>query len=319
MNQPTRRAELVRAAYAAGWALSGGPMTERIKAGALAAVTLADTHPDDATAIEATIEIGRLRGVWAKVFADREQIHTTYGPRIVDAYRQLTKATVDVPGGVAKFRRLAGLTEADDQQTKDRRRGAAVAASVGMVHGAVDTSAPEYRDTVNTVGDGVSGGESAGYAAGNLVTGGDAAPQTRSDADSRAVAASAVAAMVQGSTTDTANLLVRLADDGVSVDDMETAVADGLWGDGDRSSGIFADLTLGRAFGVGLLAAFLAVGLRQVNFVTAGGNVCKTCQDFESANPWSAWQAPQPAIHPHCRCILTPVDSPWGFLADLVT
>lgn len=61
-------------AYAAGWALSGGPWTPRVAAGAKAAVGVAREHADDPGILEATLKIGQLEGTWATVFARREKV-----------------------------------------------------------------------------------------------------------------------------------------------------------------------------------------------------------------------------------------------------
>jgi hypothetical protein len=50
-------ADLAREAYAAGWALSGGPMTRRVQLGCLAAVQAALEHADDPHVLEAALQI----------------------------------------------------------------------------------------------------------------------------------------------------------------------------------------------------------------------------------------------------------------------
>lgn len=47
-----------------------------------------------------------------------------------------------------------------------------------------------------------------------------------------------------------------------------------------------------------------------VNWVTAGDdNVCADCLAFERNNPHLLSNAPEPPLHPHCRCHLEKVDS----------
>src|SRR5579859_1645562 len=57
-------AEQAREAYAEGWARTGGPLTDRVKAGCIAAVEMAREHPHDAGILEATLRLGSLEGTW---------------------------------------------------------------------------------------------------------------------------------------------------------------------------------------------------------------------------------------------------------------
>jgi hypothetical protein len=61
------------------------------------------------------------------------------------------------------------------------------------------------------------------------------------------------------------------------------------------------------AFTTGLAAIYLALGIGELDFVTAGdATVCVVCADAEDRNPYPAAQVPQPPLHPNCRCTLQP-------------
>ena len=85
-------------AYAAGWALSDGPMSPRVQAGCLAAVQTALEHADDPAVLEATLHIGKLEGTWARFFARREQVIETGTAAVRDAWNALG-SNVPASGG----------------------------------------------------------------------------------------------------------------------------------------------------------------------------------------------------------------------------
>ncbi|HZP85856.1 MAG TPA: minor capsid protein, partial [Burkholderiales bacterium] len=64
------------------------------------------------------------------------------------------------------------------------------------------------------------------------------------------------------------------------------------------------------AQGAGKAAQFKALGVQQVDFMTAGG-ACPICQDLEDGGPYDIDQAPKPVddSHPQCRCTLVAVVS----------
>src|SRR5215475_1321028 len=68
-------AAIAREAYAMGWAASRGPMTDRVRAGSVAAVDLALAHWDEPGVLEATLQLGHLEGIWAGIFDRRLQLH----------------------------------------------------------------------------------------------------------------------------------------------------------------------------------------------------------------------------------------------------
>ncbi|MCW2900939.1 MAG: hypothetical protein JWO67_3204 [Streptosporangiaceae bacterium] len=300
-------AQRARLAYAQGWALSGGPMTDRVRAGCVAAMGLAETHTgDDESLIEVTLHLGQLEGNWATVFADREKVHEEHGPAITNAYRALMAAALDIPAEVARFRReLETSPRQPGEDPAELYRTLAGVASVRIAHAAAAPAEPAYQLAVQTIGDGIAAAETAGRAAAQLIAG-RTAEATRSDSDHNAVAAVALGQMVNGTATDIEDDLVDLAGSGATADEMQAAIEDDTSGERDRSSVAYGDLALGQSFGQGMVATMVVLGLRKVNFVTAGTRVCSTCEDYEAQNPWALLEVPVPAIHPHCACVLEP-------------
>ncbi len=307
---------LVRESWAAGWALSGGPLGgDRFTAGCLAAQDLAESYPDEHTLIEATLQIAKLEGTWARVFADREDVHTHHGPQVTAAYRALAKATMDVRGEVARFRRAVANAQHADIRT------AATAAAVRLVQAAVDPGRPEYRAAVAALRDAISAAVGTGMDAGLLVAGPREAappPDPRSDADRNSEAAAALHRIIRGNTTDVANALTRLAaeeaqDDAdredraaEQADAMVEDVEDATSGDSERASALLGDETIGSSFLDGMVSAFVSIGLRQMAWVTAGdGKVCGTCTTYEDQSPYPAIMVPD-TPHPRCRCVIEP-------------
>lgn len=294
-------AERARLAYIQGWVRSLGPMTPRVAAGCKAAVALAQTRADDPDVLEATLKLGELEGHWAAIYRDREAVHTKYGKAITAAYRALCKATLDVPGEVRLFRRM--LDDGTDTRT------AATVVAHRLMGQALTTSAPQYRAAINTIRDGIAAANQAGRDAATLLLGpretADNNSGSNDDDDQRA--AGALLLLVRGNTTDVADQLASLADDGATEEEMVAAIEDGTSGDAEVASDLLGDSLLGQAFGAGMVAAFVAAGLTQALFITAGDHkVCPRCDELEQGNPYLLLDLPPLGQHPRCRCTHAP-------------
>ena len=70
-----------------------------------------------------------------------------------------------------------------------------------------------------------------------------------------------------------------------------------------------ADLMLNHLINQGVTAGSLdryaLAGLAEVDFLTSPG-ACPECEDAEEENPYELTDAPQPPLHPRCRCTLAP-------------
>jgi hypothetical protein len=315
-------ADVAREAYASGWAATGGPMTDRVRAGCVAAVALACEHHDSPGVLEATLRLGELEGTWAAVYQRREQLYADHTTLIMTAWVALV-STLDVSVVVSDFRRRIGVDVATEAVQDDTDRRAEAVAAVAALLALLwrDPFDRSYLDLANAVGQALADASAEGTAGAYAIaaeqlgaTGMDFdlafndAYDALSKLDGGAAAAAVVIRQVIAFTTaDLARLLDRLAGEGASHDDMTTAAADLLGGDNQRGVSVAVDLAMGAAFTAAATDLFTIHGARQVDFVTAGdGRVCQLCQSAEDGGPYDIGSAPAPPLHGFCRCTTVP-------------
>lgn len=322
-------AAYARTAYAQGWARSGGPLTDRVHAGCLAAVELAVANAAHPGILEATLQLGALEGTWALVYQRRERLVAQHLERVAKAWR-FSARRLDVRAAVTRLRQSLGLAEytapADDTTHRRLVANAVAATLVGSIAGADAT--PEDRESITSaVADALADAEGEGYTAAVLV-GAEQVGQAAPDADvvlsdyqaqladlgsHWADATGWVDRMVKGNAGDLGGRLSQLVVDGAGFGDMVDAALDVIGGDDIRAVSTLLDLAMGQSFTRGALALYDREGVQQVDFVTAGGTrVCPICLDAESNNPWSRTAVPAPPLHPYCRCNLQATDPMQG-------
>lgn len=322
-------AESARLAYIDGWARTAGPLTERVKTGCAIAVNLAVEHPDTPGILEATLQLGSLEGTWALVYARREAVYAKHVAAAVKGWQAIARR-LDIRAAVRTYRQTLGLTET---VTPDQRV-AANQAAVSLVHSAADPNGAEWRKWLALLAVLLAEAEAEGVAGAVGVAADDAgypgidfdavhadalaaatAPG-RSDGR-RADAVTLALRIVNGATTDVARVLGSLADSGTEAD-MIAAVQDqlGIGDDSDDDSGddtavaLYADEAIGQSFTRGILGWLTTAGVRQVDFITAGDNrVCPQCLEAEAGNSYTLGSAPQPPLHPRCRCTIEGADT----------
>lgn len=310
--------EQFRRAFAAGWAASGGPMTDRVRKASVVAVELAAENADDPRVLENTLNLGSLEGTWALLYERREKF---YEHHIGDITTQWRLAVRDLPFEemVDRFRRSIGVTEAEDTD-KASVMAKAKYAAMWLLGKITDNSADEdYVALTESYADAIKTGHAEGDAgAVALATQKEHVVGIDFDA-AHAAALAGLAAVttygsdakawigrtIRGAASDIARVLTNAAGRGASARGMADEARDLMDADEVAAVGAFADMALGRAFTDGMLARYARWGVRQVDWVTAGaGNVCPVCLGYESANPWSLIEAPRPPEHPHCKCVL---------------
>src|SRR5437879_7665339 len=167
-RMPTVFADQARVAFAIGWAATGGPLTDRVKAASMAAVALAVSHADAPGVIEATMQLGSLEGTWAQVYARREDLYRQHGATVLAAWQALVANGFDSATVVGAFRRAAHLTESattDDQRRRREREAAAIAAALAALHRLLaDTGSEPYRELITAVEQSVRDGVAEGTA-----------------------------------------------------------------------------------------------------------------------------------------------------------
>jgi hypothetical protein len=307
---------LAREAFAHGWAMSGGPMTDRVRAAAVLAIEHVREHGPTRAVLEATMRLGSLEGTWAQVMDRREGLYSKHIDAAVDAWRDLTDRA-DVEAEVATFRTRA--PEGTDQATRDRRRAEAVAAAIALLHSRANPGDAAYQRLILTISDALREAEAEGWA-GSIAVAAEQMGRTGFNFDlaftdgleriaanpgtGYGTADSVAADIVHGAVTDLANAFTaaRKADTDAEIADAARAVIRA-----GRSVRMTLDHAMGKAFARGILQFFMAEQVGSVDFITVGDErVCAICLEAENGNPWTPQSVPQPALHPVCRCTLQP-------------
>jgi hypothetical protein len=298
-----------RTAFAQGWASSGGPMTERVKAGCLAAVEFAVEHADQPDVLEVTLKLGELEGTWADIYAKRETLHRQVDADVSTAWRDLL-ADLDTTALAEHLRTLLGLGEADDdRQRRQQQATAAILAALMLL-----ARRSGWASLVAVVAAGLRSAQQHGWDAGLALVaqqagvdpasldGGDV---PRLDDDQANAAAQQLLFGILDHTSD--RVAWELTADGYEPGDdgLDGDLSDTL--DDPRSLHVDLDTAISAAYLAGMAARYLASGVQAVNFLTAGDTrVCPACDDAEANSPYTPLNAPSPPLHPSCRCILAP-------------
>lgn len=298
-----------REAFAAGWAVSGGPMTERVRAASTAAVQTAIEHADDPHILEVTIDLGRLEGMWAKLFGRREEKQAEHTRLVADAWRPLidrdaATATVDA------FRQRTGLTEGLSDFSAE-----ALAAARAMLRALADLSgwtalrtairnaiaAASAEGIVNAVAIAAERASAVGLdwniAFGDAYRSLERLDELWGETDGW------LGRMVDRAAGDLGRVLARAAEDGASRDEMVDAAMDVLASSDVEAVAFTVDWAMTTAADDGALRLYRSEGVQQIDVITAGdGRVCQSCSDSEAGSPWASLDVPRLPTHPYCRC-----------------
>jgi 2'-5' RNA ligase len=339
----TSLAEAAREAFATGWALSGGPITARAAAEADAAVRVALEHCGDEHILEATLNIGKLKGLWALFFARREQIIRDGIAAVLKAWGA---AIAGVSATAAVDRVLAELGPFGLATAPERAQVAASAAAslmsglyagsehaalqaamqdalmAGMAEGAAGTMALNAEQAGYTV---VVAAEKAEDAEGLVWSFDLAYEQVYASLanlpDLPLMADQWIQDMVRGAGSDIGKMLARmLADEEVTRADLIAALQDSIdIGSADGASAravtLFADQAISQAMSTSALRLYQSEGIEDIYLVTAGDDrVCPICDEAQADSPYAPEDAPVPGLHVLCRCVLTS-DDPEPFKA----
>lgn len=315
--------EAARRAYAHGWALSGGPMTDRVRAGSKVATQLlrehAAAHGLDDHILEATIDLGSAEGMWARLFQRREDLAAQHILSVQTAWKALI-AQLDVAAAITKLRRTLGLTTettAEDQSAA--QNAAAQATARELLHAVVAPTDPAYKTLVDHLATALKASQAEGVAGGIAIAAepvaidfglafNDAYKALGDLATYWPDAGTWIGKIVNGAATDLGNALARVAAEGGSFTDMTAAAEDVLASGDARAVATLVDMAMSQSFSRGALDLYGREGVQTVDFITAGSRVCAICLANEAKNPWPRAQVPQPALHPHCRCVIAPAD-----------
>lgn len=310
-----------RTAYAQGWAASGGPMTAAVMAGSIAAMDLCEEHAHDPHILEVAIHLGRLEGVWAKVFERRFKMMANFTAMVTALWRRLMKI-LDVPGNIAILRQQAGIAEDsnDDAQRRQALRKIARDVALRMLGWLPGTS--EWQSLRDAMRQLVASGQAEGYA--------DAIDIAASEQDIIGYsfdiafqhAYDALANLGQAwadSDTWLQQMLGRAADQfgrvlgdlaaaDASYEDMVNAAMDVLdmTYDGVDAVEFTVDWALSAGFSRGALDLYRSENVEYVTWMTAGDDrVCPVCEKNGADSPFLISDFPDMPAHPRCRCVAT--------------
>lgn len=306
-------AAYARTAYAQGWAASGGPMTDRVKAGCVAAVEWACAHPDEPGILEATLKLGALEGTWALIYQRRDALVARYTHLVQQAWNACI-AEVDIGRAIRSIRLALSLGEAREwlrkavQTIRD--------AFTSLLSWLPGTSAWQALRTV--LGDGITSAIAEGkvgalaLAASKEVVKLDfeVAFEHAYDALSNlsqvwSQADGWLGRMLDRNTEELGRTLGDLAERGASYSEMLSAAEDVLTGVTGDAVGFIVDWALNAGLSQGALDLYKSEGITQITFMTAGDDlVCPICEKAESESPYTPEALPTPPLHPRCRCTI---------------
>jgi 2'-5' RNA ligase len=305
-----------RTAFAQGWAMSGGPMTDRVKAGCVAAVEHACAHADDPDVLEATLRLGHLEGTWAKVYQRRDKLLADTTATVTETWHSMIDQ-VDVGAVVRWYRALEGLTT--EARTDDPELVRATDTARVLLHALPETTGwaeirQQLRDgivaaqTEGSVGALAIAADSLNLPGFNFDTAYDHFHTALTQLESTWTDADAwLGRMVNGSAGDLGRRLAALVRADASYEDMVAGALDVLGSTDVRAVSTVVDLAVHQSLTTGAMNLWAREGVQQVDFYTAGDSrVCAACEKAEANGPYDLTaDPPRPPLHPLCRCTLT--------------
>lgn len=309
-------AEAAREAYATGVAIAGGPLTERVRYGCEAAVSLALESPRDPQVLEVALHLGHLEGTWAEVYRRREDLTAKLARKVAAKWLPLAKR-LDPGHLMTMYRRaLATREAAADGKPSAQDKAAAKAASIAWLEDIL--ADPGYRELAAEIADAIIAAMAEGKTAALAVAADQAAALGFDWARAYAamyagltdlanlpeLSAPWAQAIIQAAGSDVGKLLATMAASGAT----DEEIADALWGaSADDAVMLAIDTAVSGSFARGALDLYASEGLTAVAWLTAGdGRVCYSCQDNEDNGPYDPAAFPACPDHPRCRCTPTP-------------
>lgn len=317
-------AGLARTAFAHGWALSGGPLTDRVRAGAAIATEMALADPGRPGVLEAVSDLGFWEGIAATLNARRDELEdgnlAALRPRWLALTGQLDRDRLTR----GLLRRLThGITEAAARPPLNA--GADADALAAMVQAALENAANsdpgDYQATRSAFRDAIVRAQAEGRV--SAIAAGARkldAHGTRVDLEGAYADAEGQLLHVAGLWTEADTWLHNLM--GYSARDIgreisrleqpdEAGVAEVLERYLDdpeaRALATAVDQLTGRAVIQGVLDLYAQAGITTLDMVALPG-ACPRCLDAASNSPYRVGRQPPVPVHPHCRCDVHPHD-----------
>jgi hypothetical protein len=320
-------AEAARVAYASGVAITGAPLTGRVRCGCHAAVSLAMESPGDPQILELALRLGHLEGTWAKVYERREKLTAKLARKAGRRWRAVA-GNLDPEDLLAAWRRMRATREAD-QAGKPSAADKATAKAAALAWLEQVMNDPAYRDLATEITSAVTASMAEGQAA-TLALAADQAGQLGFDwAKAYNAMYAALAALpslpemgaswaqdiIRAAAADAGSQLAAMAASGAE----DTEIASQFFGSADDAVMLAIDTAVSGSMARGALSLYASEGALVGWASAADGRVCPACQDNEDNSPYDPAAFPELPAHPRCRCSPYPYSPlPWSAFADFL-
>lgn len=298
--------EAVREAYAEGWSASLGPMTDRVRAGYVAAAELARERVSEPDVLEVTLRLGHLEGTWARVMDRREAVYRAHIAAVLDAWRDCVKA-LDVPEALRRYKAALDVREAATAQ-QDHEKAVATAVALWLLHG-ITADRALYNRLIAVFAAAILAAHTEGHA-GALAVAADQQHGATLDMDaSRNDALTALQpdnpehlaeaqTWIERMIAAVAVKLGRIIDTDPSEQAIRAALED------PTDVDLYTDWAIGQAFADATIRAYRQGGVTSFRVITAGDErVCARCEANEAGSPYAFQDLPDVPSHPRCRCV----------------
>lgn len=312
----TYAGEYATAAYAAGWAASCGPMTDRAKAGAVAIRQVAESATCGPEIVELALHLGKLEGIWATVYKRREELVARHLVQVGNAWAKAV-AALDLAKFIRKFRN-GSFTEADPQLKASRLD--ARQAALGLLSAIHYTD--QYQALQDALADAIRSGRAEGQVVASRVHAARATAETTDEwsvqfdryygqlellDDWPGLADRWVQKIIDGAAADLGARLAALARDGASYQNMLDGAQEVIGATDIRALTTLVDYAMGDSLVQGSLDLYANSGVKTVDWLDAGdGRVCQICADNATGGPYTLTAFPACPAHPFCRCSPAP-------------
>lgn len=255
-----------------------------------------------------TLKLGELTGIWAKVYRRRDQQEADADREALAAWRDLL-GDVDLADVITLAAENPPPTGRDEQARLRRQHLQRVLAAAVLARLTLLARQPGWARFLAVLATALATARAAGADAGEGVASGADQLTTGqppgAGAGEEMAAYTLAAEALRGLATAVARVLLAGTADGATAAQLTKAVR-GVLGDALALT-VAVATAVAAAFTTGLASTYLALGIGELDFVTAGdANVCTNCAAAEDHNPYPAAQVPQPPLHPNCRCTLQP-------------
>ncbi len=299
-----------KSAYATGWAASGGPMTDRVRAGCIAAIEWAIEHSDEPDVIEATLKLGSLEGVWASIYDRRDRLYNDNVDTTLSAWKTFVSG-LDIKSIVQAVRHQARVAEATsvDKTTAEYAATIILAQLMGLM---ATANWLKLRNAVeNAISSGLAEGQAGAMAllADKIGAVGfsfdkafDDAKKAYADNPYLQSVNNWIGSLMDAVAKATGKTIAKSIADG---DDPEATndAADEAISNPEQPTTYIIDQLTHLGISAGILWWLRSNGVANIWYITAGDErVCAQCDDAEANSPYYIQDVPTPPLHSRCRC-----------------